>query len=248
MKDKGFSLVELMVVLAALGGVALLVTKLGRDSMSLQSEAAYTRDYNDLIRESHFLISNPKSCKASLAGTLFSPKDPSRTIRKIELWTNGKNDSRDKKKFSSRSKIGILEIEEITLTLSDDLQTPTNPEAVLSTTAVLKISLVKPKSEKENTPLQDIEQSINVSYTNDPVTGKNKIISCENSSAMDAKDATKVWCGTVMNPCGSEMVNAVAVGKYENGRFTGVFEPTGLSDTKICKGATNQPATLTACP
>jgi prepilin-type N-terminal cleavage/methylation domain-containing protein len=248
MKDKGFSLVELMVVLAALGGVALLVTKLGRDSMSLQSEAAYTRDYNDLIRESHFLISNPKSCKASLAGTLFSPKDPSRIIKRIELWTHGKNESRDKKKFFTHSKIGILEIDEISLNLSDDLQTASTPETVLSTTAVLKISLIKPKVEKDNNPLQDIEHSINISYVYDPVTGKNKIISCENAVASDTKETVKIWCGSVLNPCGPDIIPAVAVGKYENGKFTGVFEPTGLTEAKICKGATNQPATLTACP
>ena len=248
MKDKGFSLVELMVVMAALGGVALLVTKLGRESMSLQSEAAFTRDYNDLVRESRFLISNPKSCEASLAGTLFNPKDPTRTVKRIELWTHGKNESREKKKFSIHSKIGILEIEDITLTFSDDLQTPTSADTVLNTTAVLKISLIKSKVEKDTNPPQDIEQSINISYTGDPDSGKNKIVSCENAGEPVAKEMVKIWCGSVQNPCGSEMVQAVAVGKYENGKFTGVFEPAGLTDAKICKAAINQPATLSACP
>ena len=248
MKDKGFSLVELMVVMAALGGVALLVTKLGRESMSLQTEAAYTRDYNDLIRESRFLISNPKSCKASLAGVLFNPKDPSRILKRVELWTHGKNESREKKKFSTHTKIGILEIDDITLTLSDDLQTPATADAILNTTGVLKISLSKSKGDKESNPPQDIEQSINISYSLDPASGKNKILSCENTSEAESKDAVKIWCGTVLNPCGSDMVQAVAVGKYENGKFTGVFEPAGLTESKICKAATNQPATLSACP
>lgn len=248
MKDKGFSLVELMVVMAALGGVALLVTKLGRESMSLQTEAAYTRDYNDLVRESRFLISNSKSCKASLAGTSFDPKDPTRTIKRVELWTHGKNASREKKKFSARTKIGILEIEDITLTLSDDLQTPTSAEEILNTSGVLKISLSKSKGDKESNPPQDIEQSINIGYSVDPASGKNKIVSCDNPSEPVVKESVKVWCGSVLNPCGSDMVQAVAVGKYENGKFTGVFEPAGLTDAKICKAATNQPATLSACP
>ncbi len=250
--NKGFSLIELMVVMAALGGVALLVTKLGKDSMSMQSEAAITRDYNDLVRESHFIISNLNSCKASLAGTTFSNSDLDKPLSNIELWSsNATGTARDKKRYAKSDKLGVLQIDNIHLKIAKDLPSTNEggSNSVMGTTAMLKIILVKPKGENslQNT-VADIEQSINISYSINPSNGKKTIIDCEDLSN-SKKDSAKVWCGTILNPCGPDMVASVAIGKYENGKFTGTFEPTGLgSEAKICRAAVNQPAALSSCP
>lgn len=248
---KGFSLVELMVVLAALAGVALLVTKLGKSSANLQSEAAVTRDYGDLVRESHFLLTNSKSCKVSLAGTRFNSNDLTKPISNIELWTSdAKGTRRDKKRFAKSEKNGVLQIDDISLEISKDFSTPlpNGTDSIQGTTAVVKISLVKPKVNSSNPNLvANIEHSVNLTFSTNPTTKTSTIIDCEDIS-LNAKENAKVWCGTVQNPCGPEQIKAVAIGKFENGKFTGVFEPSEpIGDIKFCHGAINQAATLTPC-
>lgn len=250
--NKGFSLVEIMVVLAALGGIALLVTKLGKSSMSMQSEAAITRDYNDLVRESHFLITNSKACKVSLAGTTFSISDSSRPVS-IELWTSDTmGRARDKKRYAKADKSGSLTIDDITLQVAKET-VGTQTEGVTApqgATASIKISLIKPKTATAATAnfTSNIEHSINITYSVNQTTGLGTIIDCEDIS-LSTKETAKVWCGTVQNPCGSEIIQAVAIGKYENGSFTGVFQATQppAPEIKICNGAINQPATLAPC-
>jgi prepilin-type N-terminal cleavage/methylation domain-containing protein len=120
-KNKGFTLVELMVVLAALGGVALLVTKLGKDSMNIQNESIISNDYNDLVRESHFLLSNLKACKVSLAGTHFQASAITKPVKNLELWTSDlKGTARVKKRFAKGEKFGSLQIEEVSLQLDPE--------------------------------------------------------------------------------------------------------------------------------
>ncbi|MBC7540363.1 MAG: prepilin-type N-terminal cleavage/methylation domain-containing protein [Bacteriovorax sp.] len=242
LKNKGFTLVELMVVLALLGGVALLVTKLGKDSMNIQNETIVANEYNDLVRETHFLISNIKSCKVSLAGTRFQTSTSSQPIKNLELWSvDSKGLARLKKRFAKDEKFGNLQIENVSLQI-DPIIPSQNVNDIQNTAAVLKISLVKTKFKST---LPDIEQSININFSTNRSEDKSTIIDCD--SSYDSKERATVWCGTIQNPCGSEMIQAVAIGKYENGKFTGIFQPSVMTDGKICTGALNHPATFTAC-
>lgn len=242
LSKKGFSLVELMVILAALGGIALLVTKLGRNSVSIQNEAIVANDYNDLNREAHFLIENPKSCKVSLEGTVFQLNSNPIIIKKLELWSaDSRGLRRKKKKYSSSEKVGSLTIEDISLALDKEANTKIESD-IQSTTGTLKISLAKMKSKF---PLSDIEQSINISFKTDINTGTSTIINCENIS--DKKGLPQVWCGEIQNPCGAERLQVVAVGNYEEGKFTGVLESSVLTDVKYCHSAVKFPANFRPC-
>ncbi|MDD4975025.1 MAG: prepilin-type N-terminal cleavage/methylation domain-containing protein [Bacteriovorax sp.] len=242
LKNRGFTLVELMVVMAALGGVALLVTKLGKDSLNIQNEAIISNDYNDLVRETHFFLSNLKACKVSLAGTHFQASASASPIKNLELWSSdSKGATRLKKRFAKGEKFGSLQIEDVSLQI--DPEPPTqNASDIKKTTAVVKISLVRLKTKN---PLVDIEHSINLNYSTNQAEDKSTIIDCDSIS--DSKETAKVWCGMIQNPCGNEIIQAVAIGKYENGKFTGIFQPSTMMDGKICTGALNHPATFTPC-
>lgn len=253
MKKSGFSLVEIMVILGALGGVALLVTKLGNNSMSIKNESVVTNDYNDLVREAHFLIANQKACKVSLAGLEFTPSEKIFSLPNIELWaSDSRGEKRVTKKFAKGEKFAGLQIEDVTLTLDPVLEESAGVVAasasanndsneIKNTTGFLKISIIKPKTKNS---IVDIEHSINVNYSINKTSGAATIIDC--GDKREALENT-VWCGPIQNPCGTEVFAAVAVGRYKNGKFTGVLQPTGLVEGKICKGAVNHPANLTAC-
>ncbi len=231
-----------MVVLAALAGVALLVTKLGKSSMEIKNESIVSNDYNDLVRESHFLISNLKACKVSLAGTLFVPSLKPESIPNLELWTaDSKGLNRVKKKFFRSEKFNSLQIEDVSLIID-----PTSPIVssvdIQHSTGTLKISLMKTKSKN---PPNDIEQTIDLNYMVNPTTRKAEIIDCE--SSIDSKENALVWCGTIQNPCGTESIQVVGIGKYVEGKFTGIFQPTTMIDAKICNAAVNHPASFSKC-
>ena len=100
---KGYSLVEIMVVLAALAGVALLVTKIGQNSQSIQNEVVLMNDYNELVRETHFLMGNPQSCKVSLEGVIFSTQEFAKEVSILELWTSDSKGLTKKKKLISKN-------------------------------------------------------------------------------------------------------------------------------------------------
>lgn len=241
-KKNAFSLVEMMVVLAALAGVALLVTKLGKNTKNIQTESMESNDYNDLVRESHFLISNLKSCKVSLAGTSFQTSAISKPISNIELWTSdSKGKTRVKKKLAKGEKFGSLLIEDVILEIDPEV-TASNSGDLKNTTGVLRVILTKPKSK---TTLADIEHSIKLNYSTNTSNDKNTIIDCDGEH--ESKEKATVWCGEIQNPCGPEMIQAVAVGKFENGKFTGIFQPNTVMEGKICTAAQNHPATFTAC-
>lgn len=241
-KNKGFSLVEIMVVLAALAGVALLVTKLGKNSMSIQNESITNNDYNDLVRESHFLISNLKSCKVSLNGVTFPTSALTKPITQLELWTS---DSRGlnkvKKKIAKGEKFGTLLIEDVQLAI-DPVGAEQNNNPFKSTTGVLKIILAKTKTKN---PLLDIDHSINLNFSSHQTEDKSTLVDCEEEH--ESKEKASVWCGRIQNPCGPEIVSVVAIGKYIDGKFTGIFQAAALSDFKLCTSAVNHPAEFTVC-
>lgn len=246
-KRNGFSLVELMMIMAALGGVALLVSKLAKNSMNVQSDAMSSTEYFDLIRESQFIISDLNSCKVSLANTTFKGSTIEKAINGIELWTaDTSGEKRAEKKFSQNQKIGKLEVKNITLSIPGHLSKEDFPEGTHSTNALLKISVSKTNSNNEATPLKDIQQSVYITFSTDS-SGTSTIVNCEKLDS-ESKEIAKVWCGTLQNPCGIEIISVVAIGKYEKEKFTGIFYPTDANYTaRVCPGVVAYQANLKPC-
>ncbi len=241
---KGFSLVEIMLVLAALGGVALLVTKLGKSTMEIQNGSLIMNDYNDLVREAHFLLADSKSCQASLAGLTFVPNSKDGLIKDIELWkSDSKGFNKVKKIIAKTEKYKSLNIEEMTLSLDEVSLTGTKSLEPQNTTGTFKI---KVNTQSGRTPLSEIEHHLSINFSVDPVTNLAKIINCDSALVSD-RSVAKVWCGTLVNPCGTETLSVVGVGRFLNGQFTGVFQSTTPVDFKVCGAAKNHPANLNSC-
>jgi prepilin-type N-terminal cleavage/methylation domain-containing protein len=241
MAKKGFSLVEIMVVLAALAGVALLVTKLGQNSQVIQNESLVTNDYNDLVRETHYLMDNLKSCKISLQEITFSSDNLS--LDNIELWTaDSKGVNRNVKKISKKEKYKNLLIENVSIKIDEADDQNISDKLIKQTTATLKVAVTKGKT-KIQTP--DIEHSFSMNYSFDPLKKEGKIIDCDPLGAR--QNQVRIWCGEIVNPCGSETLEVVAIGKFSDGKFTGTFQPVSNLLDKICLAAKDHPAKFSEC-
>lgn len=240
---KGYSLVEIMVVLAALAGVALLVTKIGQNSQSIQNEAVVMSDYNELVREVHFLMANPNSCKVSLEGVSFSVLDFSKSITGIELWSaDSRGKVRKKKLVSKNEKFKSLAIEDTFLTI-DAPPTLSFPDgAKVKSTASLKITLGK---EKIKNQLSEIEHNFYVNFVYNAAKNEAVITDC-GGGALEDKEAN-VWCGSLANPCGTEKAEVIGIGRYQDGKFTGIFQPVADTTEKFCLAAKNHDAAFKRC-
>lgn len=240
---KGYSLVEIMVVLAALAGVALLVTKIGQNSQNIQNESIVMNDYNELVRDTHFLMGNAQSCKVSLEGVTFKTVDYKSEIPNIELWTaDSKGLSKKKKLVSKGEKFKTLTIENVTLKIDEPSVMNLPDGALVNTTAGLKITMGK---ERPKYKLGDIEHNFNINFIYNAAKGEGVIVDCGSSSAEDRQFS--VWCGNLTNPCGTESAEVVAIGKYKNGKFTGIFQLVKEGSEKFCLAARNHDASLRRC-
>lgn len=241
---KGFSLVEIMLVLAALGGVALLVTKLGKNTMEIQTGSFVLNDYNDLVRDAHFLLADPKSCKVSLAGITFPMSGTTVTVENVEIWkSDSKGINRIKKVISQNEKFKKLTIESVSLSIDATFGKVSSAKEIHSTTGTLKI---KPILHKNKMVLEEIEHNLNLNVNVDTINKKVMIVNC-GDPVRDEKSFGRVWCGLIVNPCGTETLEVVGVGHYKNGLFTGIFQPKNIIDYKLCTSARNHPATFSNC-
>lgn len=240
---KGYSLVEIMVVLAALAGVALLVTRIGQNSQNIQNESIVMNDYNELVREAHFLMGNPQSCKVSMEGVSFSTQDYSKEISGIELWAADSRGMARKKKLVSKSeKFKGLTVENISLKIDEPGISQFPDGALIRTTASLKIVLGK---EKVKNKISDIEHNFNINFIYNAAKKEGVIADCGINPADDRQ--ASVWCGSLVNPCGSEQAEVVGIGRYQNGKFTGIFQTAKETTEKFCLAARNHDASLRRC-
>ncbi len=244
--SSAYSLVELMVVLAALAGVALIVTKLGKDSIEIQNESMITNDYNDLVREAHFLIGNERHCKVNFNGLTFelSPKVVKEKMAKLHL-ANPEKDVIGQLKFESGKKYKNLVLDEMFISIYPNINETYRAQGEYQTTAI--VSIVPKKSTIQvETPV--IEHSIYLNYKVSDDLKKAVILNCQ--SGVDQKVIAKVWCGTLKNPCGQSDLDIVGIGTYAKGLFSGTFEVTEqsiMTSEKICKSAVQYAADLKPC-
>lgn len=243
----GFSLVELMVVLAALGGVALIVTKLGKDSLEIQNESSMTNDYNDLVREAHFLLNNKHNCQVSFSGLKFKPEKKATLIKEVILKSRAEVENvKSVKIISSKVKYKNLNIDSIYLKINPKSEEVGSNNGLHQATAILVIQLAK-SAIKIETPM--IEHELNLTYKISDDGLQAEIVDCLGN--FDQKYSAKIWCGTIKNPCGSEMIEVVAIGRFKDKKFTGTFQPTAtpieLNEMKICHAGKEIDADLKLC-
>ena len=174
----GFSLVELMLVAAGLGGVALIVMQLGKNSLKIQNESLADGDYTQLSREVNFLISREKDCTASLSGKKFRGSTITSTpVTALELWSSDQSGSKSQKKFYEGQKYGKTSIETIGFKMPDYTAGVDFPEGSnQSFVGVLELKGMKKVlgNEKNFNP---ISQTLNVTFDTDSA-GESTIKNC----------------------------------------------------------------------
>lgn len=175
---RGFSLIELTIGIALLGGVALGVAQLLKNMSKGQGDIQNIADLMELKNESLFLIENLKSCKASLSGFTFrgstirsTPKDG------VELWSVDQAGARSRKIFHANAKFNKLVVDRITFSMPDYTSASDWPVGTAqSFTGLIKISGRKLNSGSSRS-FPDISKSINVVFNTDS-SGVSTIVDC----------------------------------------------------------------------
>ena len=178
LKNKGFSLVEIIIIAGSLAGIALVVTRLAKSMTQTQEEVASSSDFVQLEKEINNLINDGQSCKASLAGVKFSGSTIKDTPSSgIEIWSVDQSGNRNTKKYFAEKVVGKLTINSITMTMPD--YTAKNnfaPGKDQVFKAEIKVSGSKTSLGKAKT-LKEIKQTVSVKFDTDE-TGKSVIKSC----------------------------------------------------------------------
>lgn len=119
----GFSLVEMMLAVGALAGVALVVMQLSKNTASTQVDATNTADYMQMRAQVDSMFTNDYDCTASLKGVTFKGSTIKLTPILVEIWHGDQDANRSRKFLSSADpvykKIGKLTINSISLTMPD---------------------------------------------------------------------------------------------------------------------------------
>lgn len=182
-RKSGFSLVEIMVALGLVGGLAMVVMQVMKSSSKGQVDVMNFADYSSLRDEAVFLINNNNACKASLAGFTFNGSTIKNTPKTgVELWGADQDGNRTTKKFSAGAIFGKTEIEKISFSMPDYTAGTNWAEGVgQSFTGQLVIS-GKKSSMGNVKAFNDIKKSITVDFDTD-ASGLSTIKNCSTSAS-----------------------------------------------------------------
>lgn len=168
-KEKGFSLVQVMMGAGLMGGLALVFVQLGKNMNQIQGLAQAKAEEIDLKSSISMLLSDPKHCRLSLAGEgpAGAPTTPVKFEKseideegeglEVELfYANQAGDARSQKRFSgidsAFSKFGKIEIKSISLRMNNGNGFDYSPSAKHSDIGQLIVALKKqiaPKKYRE---------------------------------------------------------------------------------------------------
>lgn len=179
---KGFSLLEIMIAIAMLGGISLGVMQMLKSMQKGQVDTQNFTDYTSIAQESSFLLNDLNSCKASLAGTTFHGSTiKSSAITGIQLWSADQAGARSQKKFYSGANFGKVTIDTISFNMPDYTATSDWSVGTNQTfTGLITISSKKKSMGHESTD-KLITKSINVTFNTD-ASGQSTITSCSAGS------------------------------------------------------------------
>lgn len=115
--EKGFSLVEVMVVLGILGGLAVVFMQFNKNISTSQSRIFSYQDLNDLNNLLNFSLTNANECKTSVEGATFKGSTIKTTPVQFEIWNSDQSGARTSKKLSATDaglkNFGKIEITDI---------------------------------------------------------------------------------------------------------------------------------------
>jgi len=192
LKNKGFSLVEIMIAIGILGGVSLAIMQIAKTSSQLQSNSQAGFDELELFTSIRMILNNTKYCRVSLAGNdpintpiQFKKTDIDDIVSEgldVELWLSDVSGStRSLKKYSATditiSKQGKIQIKKIKLVM-DNPTTPSGqnyPVAAVSDIGKLVVEVEKNINGIKRLIVQKFD--INMTVDTD-ASGNSSILSC----------------------------------------------------------------------
>jgi type II secretory pathway pseudopilin PulG len=177
----GFSLVEMMLAVGAMAGVALVVMQLSKTTAQTQVDAQSTLEYMQLTSQLSSMFANDYDCIASFKDVTFNGSSIKATPIDIELWYGDQLGARTRKFLSGTDanfkKFGKIYISSLQLSMPDYTDVgnfPTGNDE--SFKAEIKISGDKSKMGKQSS-IQTITKQVSLIFDTD-AAGLSKIKGC----------------------------------------------------------------------
>ena len=190
-KQKGFSLVEILIAVALLGAVSLGVMQIVKNMSNAQGNANSNLDILLLKHEILSLMNNERHCRLSLQGETFKKTQIDQFLtegKNIEFWLSNINGTaRSKKKFSGTDATATEHGKAVIVKLQLVMDNPTTPVGQnyplgsFADTGVIKI-----ETQKKGTSRNTISSiPISISFVTD-ATGTSTIEGCSSGASSNS--------------------------------------------------------------
>lgn len=184
--SRGFSLVELMIAVGGMAGVALVVMQLSKNTAQTQVNAFNTADYFDLRTQVESMLINDFDCQASFKGLVFKASILKTTPMDVEIWHGDQNGARTTKflsgtdaAFKKYGKIGISTVQILMPDYTGTSNFPQGNDEVFKMNLTITGDKVSMGKASGFTP---ITKQINIVFDTDS-SGNSTIKSCNASVA-----------------------------------------------------------------
>ena len=218
-KQKGFSLVSMMVATGLLSALTLGFMEFMRGSLKGQQKLMEVREVGDLKNEMGILLDSENHCRNSLAGSgEFEQPDPDKGLvfrktaidtegsKELELWTSDQvGNARAEKMFYAGKEYGTLTIESIKLFMDGATEGDYEPSDGHEDIGTLKVV---------TKTLDDTEQNFDIKlsvFMQTDDQGESTLLSCSRESSARRCGDNQKWtpnCGCV--PEGEAHTRAMA--------------------------------------
>lgn len=197
----GFSLIQVMIAVGMLGGVALMVAKLGSDQSKLSKTARTSFDTNELYARFQRFLLNSEICNNSFSGMVVPPNGEI-SVFEIRRGTNTLLTS-----IAPKNQIGEISIKSMQLSRKD-VPDPSIVKLIVEIEKVHKETVLGGSTVK-----REIELDVNI----EPFT--NKILGCYSHLDNAVNTARELACKDICSTCwdsATKKCNLNGVSIYED--------------------------------
>lgn len=230
LKKNGFTLVEVMIALALLGGASVIFMQLNRNVEKEQSNAFGKSDYLDMKREIEFYLSDEASCRASFAEPnseiIFEGSSIKNTpVGNLEIWTADSNGKRSNLKFKAGQNYGKIKLQSINFSMPDHNSGQNFPaNTVTSFRGEIKIKTDRKILDKTKSD-QDITIPLNVSF-HTTIDGKSHLLNCSVNKIQDQNLVRHGFCTPAVGPDNNNTGNCPTISNYNVRKITACIPGT----------------------
>jgi hypothetical protein len=226
-------MIEVMIALAMVSGLALVIMQMSKNSSTVQTNMQGSIDHSELRVELERLLASSKDCTASLENTTFQGSTIRTTPVPVELWLADQAGVRSRKIYSStdlaHKTIGKLTIDNLEFTMPDYTAGTNFPFGPGSSKALLQVKGSK-KSMENVRDFPFINKTLTLSFTTD-AAGLSTITSCVLQAASVAI-AKQGFCTPALTPDNLNVGVCPAIPGYTTNRITACIP--GVRRTLTC--------------